>query len=100
VEASVLRADPSLRRAAAFSVPGDGTERLAIVAEAAAREIAPGDDVRLEEAVRCCVTAEFGVGPDVVIRPRGAVPTTTSGKVRRQEAKQIFLADAARRAPV
>ncbi len=100
VEASVLRADRSLRRAAAFSVPGDGTERLAIVAEAVSRDISPDDHARLEEAVRCSVTSEFGVGPDVVIRPRGAVPTTTSGKVRRQEAKQIFLTDAARRTPV
>ena len=39
VEASVVRADPSLRRAVAFSVPGDGTERLIVVAEADDRQI-------------------------------------------------------------
>ena len=39
VEANVVRADPSLRRAVAFSIPGDGTERLIVVAEAAFTQI-------------------------------------------------------------
>jgi acyl-CoA synthetase (AMP-forming)/AMP-acid ligase II len=99
VEASVVRADPSLRRAVAFSVPGDGTERLIIVAEAAFGQISTDCQANLADAVRSSVTAEFGVGPDVHICPRRTIPTTTSGKVCRQEAKRLFLADAVQWAP-
>jgi acyl-coenzyme A synthetase/AMP-(fatty) acid ligase len=95
----VLRADPSLRRAVAFSVPGDGTERLIVVAEAAFAQISNACHTNLAEAVRSSVTSEFGVGPDVHICPRRTIPTTTSGKVRRQEAKRRFLADATQWAP-
>jgi acyl-CoA synthetase (AMP-forming)/AMP-acid ligase II len=99
VEASVVRADPSLRRAVAFSVPGDGTERLIVVAESASTQISTDCHTKLADAVRSSVTSEFGVGPDVHICPRRTIPTTTSGKVRRQEAKRLFLADAILRAP-
>ncbi|MGA9488771.1 MAG: fatty acyl-AMP ligase [Mycobacterium sp.] len=99
VEASVVRADPSLRRAVAFSVPGDGTERLVVVAEAAFTQIPIDCHTKLADAVRSSVTAEFGVGPDVHICPKKTIPTTTSGKVRRQEAKRLFLADALQGAP-
>jgi hypothetical protein len=33
------------------------------------------------------------VRPHVHIGPKRTVPTTTSGKVRRQEARRMFLAD-------
>lgn len=94
VEASAVRADPSLRRAVAFSVPGEGTERLIIVAEAGLTQISTDCHTKLADAVRSSVTSEFGVGPDVRIWPRKTIPTTTSGKVRRQEAKRLFLSDA------
>jgi acyl-CoA synthetase (AMP-forming)/AMP-acid ligase II len=99
VEASVVRADPSLRRAVAFSVPGDGTERLIVVAEAVFAQISTACHTNLAQAIRSSVTSEFGVGPDVHICPRRTIPTTTSGKVRRQEAKRLFLADATQWAP-
>lgn len=99
VEASVVRADPSLRRAVAFSVPGDGTERLIVVAEAVFAQISTDCHTMLADAVRSSVTSEFGVGPDVYIYPRSTIPTTTSGKVCRQEAKRLFLADAIQLAP-
>ena len=99
VEASVVRAAPSLRRAVAFSVPGNGTERLIVVAEAAFAQISTDCRANLADAVRSSVTSEFGVGPDVHIYPRSTIPTTTSGKVCRQEAKRLFLADASQWAP-
>jgi acyl-CoA synthetase (AMP-forming)/AMP-acid ligase II len=99
VEANVMRADPSLRRAVAFSVAGEGTERLIVVAEAVFAQISTAFHTNLAEAVRSSVTSEFGVGPDVHICPRRTIPTTTSGKVRRQEAKRLFLADATQWAP-
>jgi hypothetical protein len=39
------------------------------------------------------VTSEFGVRPHVHIGPKRTVPTTTSGKVRRQETRRMFLAN-------
>jgi hypothetical protein len=47
----------------------------------------------LVEAIRASVTSEFGIRPHVHIGPKRTVPTTTSGKVRRQEARRMFLAD-------
>jgi acyl-CoA synthetase (AMP-forming)/AMP-acid ligase II len=94
VEASAVGADPSLRRAVAFSVPGEGTERLIVVAEAILTQISTDCHSKLADAVRSSVTSEFGIGPDVRIWPRRTIPTTTSGKVCRQEAKRLFLADA------
>jgi acyl-CoA synthetase (AMP-forming)/AMP-acid ligase II len=99
VEASAVRADPSLRRVVAFSVPGDGTERLVVVAEADDRQIPTDWHASLAESVRASVTSEFGVGPDVHICPKRSIPTTTSGKVRRQEAKRLFLAGELERCP-
>ena len=75
-------------------MPGDGTERLIVVAEAVFAQISTDCHAKLAEAIRSSVTSEFGVGPDVHICPRRTIPTTTSGKVRRQEAKRLFLADA------
>jgi acyl-CoA synthetase (AMP-forming)/AMP-acid ligase II len=100
VEDIVLRADPSLRRAAAFAIPGEETERVTVVAEAVYPEISADCHTKLADIVRFSVTSEIGVGPDVHICPRGTIPTTTSGKVRRQETKRLFLADAITRAPV
>ncbi|MDT5346201.1 MAG: hypothetical protein QOE52_5385, partial [Mycobacterium sp.] len=67
--------------------------------EAAFTQISTDWHARLTDAVRSSVTSEFGVGPDVHICPRRTIPTTTSGKVRRQEAKRMFLAEAIQRTP-
>ena len=45
------------------------------------------------EAIRASVTSEFGIRPHVHIGPKRTIPTTTSGKVRRQEARRMFLAN-------
>jgi acyl-CoA synthetase (AMP-forming)/AMP-acid ligase II len=87
VEAAVGRAAPDIRRSVAFSMPGDGSERLVVLAEA----VNPDDQfAAIAEAIRTSVTAEFGVGPDVHLCAKRTIPTTTSGKVRRQEAKRMF----------
>ncbi len=77
---------------AAFSVPDEtsGTEQIVVVAEtreqdATAREMLEG---RVLEAV----SAAVGVPPDqVLLAIAGAVPKTSSGKVRRREARRVFL---------
>ena len=41
VEATVGRAAPAVRRSVAFSVPGEGSERLVVLAEAGHRDVRP-----------------------------------------------------------
>ncbi len=93
VEAAALRAEPEMRIAAAFSVPGDGTEELCVLAEAAATALPAERRADAENALRTAITAEFGVAPRIRICPRRSIPTTTSGKVRRQEARRMYLAN-------
>jgi acyl-CoA synthetase (AMP-forming)/AMP-acid ligase II len=93
VEAAVVRANPSFGRAVAFSIDGSSSEQLCIVAEAGNDEVTAESYSRTVEAIVCCITAEFGIRPRVHICPRRTIPTTTSGKVRRQQARQMFLAN-------
>jgi acyl-CoA synthetase (AMP-forming)/AMP-acid ligase II len=93
VEASVGRADPAVRIAAAFSIPGDNSEQLCVVAEVGQQQVTAQVHAELVEVIRAGVTSEFGIRPHVHIGPKRTVPTTTSGKVRRQETRRMFLAD-------
>ena len=90
VEATVGRAAPAVRRSVAFSVPGEGSERLVVLAEAGHRDVSADHFATIVEAIRSSVTAEFGVGPDVHLCAKRAIPITTSGKIRRQEARRLF----------
>ncbi len=93
VEAAVGRAAPAVRRSVAFSMPDERSERLVVLAEAGHREDrddSPDHFANIVEAIRTGVTAEFGVGPDVHLCAKRSIPTTTSGKVRRQEARRMF----------
>jgi acyl-CoA synthetase (AMP-forming)/AMP-acid ligase II len=92
VEAAVARADPSFRRAVAFSIDGNSSEELCVVAETGIDEVTAESYSRMVESIVRCVTAEFGVRPRVHICPRRTIPRTTSGKVRRQQARKMFLA--------
>ena len=93
VEANVGRADPAVRMAVAFSIPGDNSEQLCVIAEVGQPQVSAQVHARLVEAIRASVTSEFGIRPRVHIGPKRTVPTTTSGKVRRQESRRMFLAD-------
>ncbi len=78
---------------AAFGAPdpSSGTERLVVVAEtrAAGRE----DLERMEAEVVRAVEAAVGIPPDLVrLVPPQSIPKTSSGKIRRQETKALFLA--------
>ena len=90
VEATVGRAAPAVRRSVAFSVPGEGSERLVVLAEAGNRAGSADHFETIVEAIRTSVTAEFGVGPDIHLCARRSIPITTSGKLRRQEARRMF----------
>jgi 1-acyl-sn-glycerol-3-phosphate acyltransferase len=70
---------------------GAGTEKLVVVAES--RE----GDARKRAAIAAAVTEQvsqgLGLPPDrVEIIPPGSIPKTSSGKLRREETKQLYLA--------
>jgi fatty-acyl-CoA synthase len=74
----------------AFGVPDptNGTERLAVVAEA--RDAKQGD--RIAQGIIREVSESIGLPPDIVeIVPPHAIPKTSSGKLRRSETRRLYL---------
>lgn len=96
MEATVVRADPAVRTAAAFSIDGVRRETLCVAAEVRYQTVSQKLHSRIVDAIRATVTAEFGVRPHIQLCPKRTIPTTTSGKVRRQQARQMFLANGLR----
>ncbi|MGA3954103.1 amino acid adenylation domain-containing protein, partial [Ralstonia nicotianae] len=75
----------------AFAVDRDDTEQLVIVQELAFRQpVEPG----MFECMASAVSMNVGVTPDVIVLVKaGAIPRTSSGKIRRQQCRADFLAD-------
>jgi 1-acyl-sn-glycerol-3-phosphate acyltransferase len=74
-----------------------GTESLVVVAETRARDGAARD--RIAAAVTERVSATIGVPPDhVALVPPGAIPKTSSGKIRRRATRDLYLEGALGRA--
>lgn len=70
---------------------GAGTEKLVVVAET--READTKRRSVIAAAVAEQVTAGLGLPPDrVELIPPGSIPKTSSGKLRREETKQLYLA--------
>jgi fatty-acyl-CoA synthase len=70
----------------AFSVDGDSTEKLIIIAETTMT-----DTAELAQAVSDQVRAAFGLVVDkVVLVGRGSIPKTSSGKLQRRHTKALF----------
>lgn len=70
--------------------PVAGTERLVIVAES--REGNRDARARLAQAITAQVTETLGLPPNVVeVVPPNVIPKTSSGKLRRDATKQLFL---------
>ncbi|MGH3681644.1 MAG: hypothetical protein ACRDT2_15540, partial [Natronosporangium sp.] len=75
--------------AVAFGVPGEQGDRLVVAVEARPADLA----AELAPAVSVAVTAETGMRPaNVVTLLPGRLPRTTSGKLRRAEARRRYLA--------
>ena len=88
---------PGVRRGcvAAFGVHdhGSGTERLVVVAESRQQTV----DARnaLRDAIVARIVDAIGIPPDeVFVAPPGAIPKSSSGKIRRSATKQLFIAGA------
>lgn len=93
VEATVAEASQAVRPGfvAAFSVPGNGREEVAIVAERAVgagrAEAAP-----IQEAIRAAVSRVHALPvAEVKLVAAGVIPRTTSGKLARRACREKFL---------
>jgi 1-acyl-sn-glycerol-3-phosphate acyltransferase len=68
-----------------------GTEKLVVVAES--RETSPGRRSAIAAAVTQEVTQGLGLPPDrVELIPPGSIPKTSSGKLRREETRELYMA--------
>ncbi|MFF1794034.1 fatty acyl-AMP ligase [Kitasatospora sp. NPDC058263] len=97
IEDTVCRAIPEAvpGAVAAFAVPGEDSEgeRLVMLVELAAGPRS-GQDIGLRRRVVAAVGEHHGVRPhDVLALRRGSLPRTTSGKLRRGDCRDRYLAD-------
>jgi 1-acyl-sn-glycerol-3-phosphate acyltransferase len=84
---------PGIRKGgvAVFSVsdPSVGTERVIVLAET--REVNPAAKAKLQASAHEVVTETAGTPPDeIVLAPPHTVPKTSSGKIRRSAAKELY----------
>lgn len=97
IEQTAERASARIRRgvSVAFGWDDGSRERVALVLEAA-RDLVDGDAPAFREvidAVREAVSAEHGIAlATVLLVPPGAVPKTSSGKVKRRACREAALA--------
>lgn len=85
-----LAGSSSLAGAAALQVDWDGRQAVVVIQEAKARGREAKSALAME--LRSALAAEFGVVIDfVLVVPPGTLPKTTSGKIKRQRAREIFL---------
>ncbi len=93
VEETVLgEKDANVVAAAAFSVPVDGREALAVLCELRAADLSAAAATDLPQRLRALVGDRHGAVPIVGILPYGALPRTSSGKIQRQRARALFAA--------
>ncbi|MBV9022754.1 MAG: AMP-binding protein [Streptomycetaceae bacterium] len=109
LEETVWRSDPRLRQgcAAAFTVPATeldstrpggeadgeaGEDERVVVVQEVARPIFDADADAITRTVRKQVSTVHGIPLDeLVLIRRGALPKTSSGKIRRRAARQAFV---------
>jgi acyl-CoA synthetase (AMP-forming)/AMP-acid ligase II/acyl carrier protein len=92
IEVKAEAAHPALRPAgcAAFSADIDGEERLIVLAEIGPQHQNHTDIIK---AIHCAIAEEFGVSAhSIVLLPPKSNPKTSSGKIRRYECRNNFLA--------
>jgi acyl-CoA synthetase (AMP-forming)/AMP-acid ligase II len=87
-------AHPAVRpgACAAFSVPGDGGEKLVVVQEIRREELAGADPADVAASIRAAVVREHDLAlGDLVLTVPGQVELTSSGKIRRAAARARYL---------
>lgn len=94
IEATASAADPAFLDApgAAFGVERDDREAVILVQEAGRRFARPDDLGPLIMAVKLAVATDhaLSLAEVLIVRP-GSLPRTASGKVRRAEARRLYL---------
>lgn len=95
IEAAACRAHPALAgTAAAFAVERDGSEGLVILQEVKRGHVAEPELERAAQAVSAVICERFGIRPaDVVLVRLGALPRTTSNKIRRSACRAAYQAE-------
>ncbi|MFI5617890.1 fatty acyl-AMP ligase [Streptomyces sp. NPDC051567] len=94
IEDTVRRAVPESVPAgvAAFAVPGEDGDALVVMVELTAGPHT-AQDIALRRRVRTAVAERHGVRPHAVVAvKRGGLPRTTSGKLRRGDCRDRYLA--------
>ncbi len=94
LELAAERSHAGLRpgHAVAFTVDGDGRERLVLAVEVSRHHDPAHNDAAIA-AVRGAVATQCGVLPDyVVLLRQNALPLTSSGKVQRRATREAYLA--------
>lgn len=84
----VVEEIPGIRKGSvvAFSVSGESTEKLIVIAETVMT-----DNSKLAQAVSEQVRSAFGLSVEkVVLVARGSIPKTSSGKLQRRRTKALF----------
>lgn len=90
IEASVMRVEGILSGgAAAFSIEGDGETKVVVVVETRSRN--PESREEMIRQIRLQCHNAFSFGPDDIrLVPPGAIPRTTSGKIRRRDCENLY----------
>jgi acyl-CoA synthetase (AMP-forming)/AMP-acid ligase II len=94
IESTVQASHPALRRhgGAAFAVAGDrGSEKLVLVQEVERTQRHQIDRDEIADAIREAVANEHELAVhDILLIRAGAIPKTTSGKIQRGKARQLW----------
>jgi acyl-CoA synthetase (AMP-forming)/AMP-acid ligase II len=99
IEASAIASHPALApdAAAAFSIDTEEGEGLAVAGEVL--DVGAADPEEITEAVKAALARDHGLRPHVVVLLEpGALPKTTSGKVRRSTCREELAGDRMKRA--
>ncbi|MEG3641377.1 fatty acyl-AMP ligase [Magnetococcus sp. PR-3] len=95
LELAVEQSDPALRPAGgvAFSVTTEGAEQLVILQEIERTALRKADPKVLMRTIQSALSTTFGLSAaHIVLLKPGSVLRTSSGKVRRRDCREAFLA--------
>jgi len=90
IESAVSRVSGVVANSVAvIGLPGEGTERIAVIAETDAQGVR--NLARVEASIRNAVAGTLGFTPDEIrLIPEDTLPKTSNGKIRRSETKRLF----------